>query len=150
MKETPDMDAFFEAYADAWASNDPVAIGAHWDPERAPLYQAEEKDEPFTSWAALDDYWAANAEFHDSVRLQFSDPRVQPLADGLCQVLVQMRWDIRFTSGASRAMGGSNRVLATLVKRQDGWRLCGWVEAPLAPITYLRRLYEQSAASDLR
>ncbi|MEQ8264726.1 nuclear transport factor 2 family protein [Pseudohaliea sp.] len=150
MQQTPDMDAFLGAYAAAWASSDPEAIGAHWDRERAPLYQAEEKDEPFTTWAELDDYWAANAEFHDSVRLQFTHPKVQQLAGGLCQVLVQMRWDIRFTTGASRAMGGTNRVLATLVKTQDGWRLCGWVEAPLAPITYLRRLYEQSAASDLQ
>lgn len=134
--------ARLDAYAAAWSVMTAAALEPHWDTTTEPLYIAEEIDLPMQGWPAVRAYWAHNEGVHDRVSLRFSDIRTHPLTDDLAQAALHMAWDIAFRSGASRAMGGSNRVVATLRKRDGDWRLTGWVEAPLAPILYMRRLYE--------
>lgn len=134
------------AYADAWADGRADAIAAHWSPEDFRFYKAEEIAAPFASWNATLGYWRANEAMHDQVLLSFGDESAMPLADGWSLLLTLMRWDIRFAADApaavaGKAMGGDNHVLALL----RGDKLAGWCEAPDAPLSYMRRLYEQSA-----
>lgn len=139
----------FAAYSEAWAANDPIRLEAHWDTsDPVPVYLAEEIDTPMTDWESLRAYWRHNEGFHEKVRLVFSDFAFKPLDGSQVMVVFHMRWDIRFRNFASEAMGGDNRVVATVRQVGDEWRLTSWTEAPLAPITYMRRLYERSVSPD--
>lgn len=133
-------------YAEAWATGRADAIAAFWDADAFRFYKAEEIAEPYFSWDAALAYWRANEALHAGIALGFSDATWLPLGDGWEMSLPQMRWDIRFAAAApahlaGRAMGGDNHVL---VLTRHG-RLAGWCEAPDAPLSYMRRLYEQSA-----
>jgi hypothetical protein len=136
--------ARLDAYAAAWSVMTAEALRPHWDALADPLYIAEEIDQPLIGWEAVEAYWTQNEALHARVSLRLSNIRPVALAADLAQAALDMAWDIAFRSGASRAMGGTNRVVATLRRRDGDWRLTGWVEAPLAPIAYLRRLYEQA------
>ncbi|MCC5862198.1 MAG: nuclear transport factor 2 family protein [Gammaproteobacteria bacterium] len=141
--------ALFAAYSEAWAANDPARLEAHWDTtDPVPVYLAEEIDSPMTDWDSLRAYWRHNEGFHEKVRLVFSEFAFKPLDDSQVMVVLHMRWDIRFRNFASEAMGGDNRVVTTVRRVGDDWRLTSWTEAPLAPITYMRRLYERSVSPD--
>ncbi|WP_206340858.1 hypothetical protein [Marinicauda algicola] len=75
--------------------------------------------------------------------LAFSGSRYVTVGEGLVLGVHRMDWSIRFTDRP--AMGGDNRVAALFRHTGEGWRLSAWIEAPLAPIVYLRRLYEARA-----
>ncbi len=143
------IESMFDSYREAWAANEASLLEAHWDvSDPTPVYLAEEIDQPITDWDGLRAYWRHNEGFHEKVRLGFSGYVYKPLGDDRVMVVFDMRWDIRFRNFESDAMGGDNRVVTTL-RRVDGqWRLTSWAEAPIAPIIYMRRLYERDVASD--
>lgn len=137
------LQAALDAYAAAWSTLRADAIERHWDAtEPAPLYVAEEIDAPMQGFEAIRAYWRHNEAFHRKVSLRFSQTQAQPLGESRVLSVSMMHWDIAFASGQSRAMGGSNRVAATWRATAGGPKLVAWIEAPLAPITYFRRLYE--------
>jgi hypothetical protein len=141
------LSALMDSYGAAWRANSAAALQPFWDRTgEAPLYIAEEIDAPILTWAALDAYWARNETLHRKIDLRFSDVRGVALAEDVAAIVAHMAWDIAFTTGASAAIGGENRVSATLRRTAEGWRFAAWIEAPLAPITYLRRLYERAAS----
>ncbi|MEM7503528.1 MAG: hypothetical protein AAF417_15865 [Pseudomonadota bacterium] len=153
------VNAFFESYASAWAENDAVAIASHWNPSATDyLYKAEELPEFLVNMEQITGYWKHNERFHERIRLRFGEVTLKPLPGGALAVL-PMRWDIRFSEGvptleggdfphAGKMMGGENHVLTQLVETNNGIKLEAWVEAPDAPITYMRRLYEWAADSN--
>lgn len=135
-----------DSYAAAWADGRSEVIAAHWAPADFRCYKAEEIATPFLCWDDVLAYWRANEAMHGRVVLQFTNAVELPLAEGWSAILALMRWDIRFRAEApapvtGKAMGGDNHVLALV---RSG-KLCGWIEAPDAPISYVRRLYEQNA-----
>ena len=134
------------AYADAWADGRAETIAAFWDRAHFRFYKAEEVAEPFLQWDGVLGYWQANQAMHDTVALGFCKETALPLAGPWSMMMAHMRWDIRFAADApaavaGKAMGGDNQVLALL--HED--RIAGWCEAPDAPLSYMRRLYEQAA-----
>lgn len=138
--------ALLRDYAAAWADGRTDAIAAFWDADAFRFYKAEEIAEPYVSFDDVLGYWRANEAMHDHVALSFSDAPAMPLGDHWTVSMPLMRWDIRFKAGApphvaGKAMGGDNHVLVLW----HGERLAGWCEAPDAPLSYMRRLYEQSA-----
>ena len=50
--------------------------------------------------------------------------------------------------GQDKPVGGDLRVTAVFRKTPAGWRLFHYVEAPLAPIIYVRRLYQGQVDAD--
>lgn len=133
-------------YAAAWADGRATTIAAFWDAAAFRFYKAEEVETVFTDWAAAEAYWRGNEKMHEAIRLDFADVTALPLDGPFSLLIAHMRWDIRFRSDApaavaGRAMGGDNHVVALL----HGDRFAGWCEAPDAPISYVRRLYENSA-----
>ncbi len=100
----------------------------------------------FTTWEEVERYWHGNEAMHETVRLGFSDIMPVPLDGRFSLLIARMRWDIRFATSApaavaGRAMGGDNHVVALIA----GDSFAGWCEAPDAAISYIRRLYEDSA-----
>lgn len=138
--------ALLADYAAAWADGRTASIAAFWAPDHFRFYKAEEIATPFLGWPDVLGYWQANEAAHERVALSFADVTALPLAGDWSLLIALMRWDIRFAAVApgalaGKAMGGDNHVLALL----HGDRLAGWCEAPDAPISYIRRLYEDAA-----
>ena len=146
MTQHPDagaITALMDRYRAAWEANDPAALKACWDTAGKPLYLAEEIEETLESWQAVERYWVMNEGLHADVDLSFCDPAFTDLAEGLIMAAWRMDWTITFTD--KPAMSGWNRVAAVYRQAPDSWRLAAWVEAPLAAITYVRKLYEERA-----
>jgi len=137
------LDALMAEYAKAWRGSEPDALHAFWDPGHPPVYLAEEMEEAFMRWEEVEAYWSANRERHAGVELAFSQPCYVDIADGLVMGVHRMDWSIRFADRP--AMGGDNRVAALYRETGEGWRIAAWIEAPLAPIVYLRKLYQARA-----
>ncbi len=143
-------------YAEAWAARDPHALAAHWDRNGAdPLYIAEEVDDVFTSHTEIDAYWVRSFAYIEAIALGFGDPTFKPVGDDHLMATFDMRWDLKIVDGD--AMGGDVRAVATFVRLEPSaadtdpdaapgshWKLTSWVEAPLAPVVYLRKLNAQS------
>lgn len=144
------IEALFTSYQAAWAKNDPERLEAHWDnSDPAPVYLAEEIATRMTDWDAIRGYWNNNREYIERVRLTFSDFAFKSLHKDLVSAVFEMRWDIRFRSADTAPMGGDNRVVATVRRVSEQWRLIAWVEAPLAALPYLQQLYARNTSADL-
>ncbi len=161
MMSNDSADGLLSEYAAAWAKNDPALIAALWDQdETQPFYKAEEVETYFHKHEDIMRYWQHNQRFHETIRLQFEPATLQRLGDELAIVFIKMRWDIRFAknaqhengapfASAGKAMGGDNHVLAMVRATPQGLRFVGWNETPDAPISYMRQLYERTAAADI-
>jgi hypothetical protein len=134
----------FASLERAWCRLDFVAVRALWDTTADPIYFAEESAGAKLSWADLDAYWSLTARAIDRMGMRIvGEPELRQIAPGMVSAIYEMHWDA-LVRGEQRAIGGDNRVCATLRRTAAGWKFAQYVEAPLAPITYLRRLYEQS------
>ncbi|MEY3137851.1 MAG: hypothetical protein RL580_1583 [Pseudomonadota bacterium] len=128
----------------AWRTLDFVALRSLWDESREPVYFAEEAPEPLLDWAALQAYWDLTRASIEAMGMRITSVHgVRELAPDLVSVVYSMHWDAR-VRGAATPLGGDNRVCATLHRTSEGWRFVQYVESPLAPIVYMKRLYEQS------
>ena len=128
----------------AWRMLDFVALRSLWDESREPVYFAEEAPEPLLDWAALQAYWDLTRASIEAMGMRITSVHgVRELAPDLVSVVYSMHWDAR-VRGAATPLGGDNRVCATLHRTSEGWRFVQYVESPLAPIVYMKRLYEQS------
>ncbi len=148
---TETIDTFLKAYSAAWARNDAAAIQSFWDTDDMPFYLAEEIDTVYNTWSQVQKYWQHNEGFHDAISLVFSDIHLKPLRGGDVMAAMRLRWDIAFrqAEGApdsvmpdiGNLMGGDNHVIAVVRAVQDDIKLTAWIEAPMAPITYMKQLY---------
>lgn len=128
----------------AWRALDFARIRALWDPAAEPIYFAEEAPQPLLDWAALQAYWDFTGRLIERMGMQILDePQLRALAPGLVTAVYRMHWDAMIR-GDARPMGGDNRVCATFRRTSAGWRFAQYVESPLAPIAYMRLLYERS------
>ncbi len=116
-----------------------------WDGSRAPLYIAEEAAEIHTSFEALRRYWEFTRASIVKMGLELGEPEILPLAPDLVTAVYTLHWEC-LMKGQTTPVGGDNRACAVL-RRVDGeWRFTQYIEAPLAPIVYIRELYQRSVS----
>ncbi len=127
-----------------WESNDLQSLRELWDPQDdAPLYQPEEVADPLTTWDQVRDYWTHTAQRNRQFKMRTWDLRIKSLSPDLLSVWYRMAWSGEI-SGYQARIGGENRVSATLQRTTDGWRFRQLIEAPLAPLLYMKWLYEKA------
>ncbi len=128
-----------------WRDLDFARIRRLWDPAHDPIYFAEEAAQPRLDWEQLQAYWDFTGRAIEKMGMNIvDDPVLRELAPGLVTAIYRMHWDA-LVRGESRPMGGDNRVCATFRRTPAGWKFAQYVEAPLAPIAYIRELYEKAA-----
>jgi hypothetical protein len=141
---TAEIRGRLSALEQAWCRLDFAAIRSLWDTGSEPIYFAEESPQAKLTWTELEAYWSLTGRLIEKMGMRvLGEPVMREIAPGMISVIYDMHWDA-LIRGESRAVGGDNRVCATFRLTATGWRFAQYVEAPLAPITYLRRLYEQS------
>ena len=72
------------------------------------------------------------------------DLHIKELGPDMLNIWYRMYWRGEI-QGYDKPIGGENRVSATLQRTPDGWRYRQLTEAPIAPILYMRWLYEKAA-----
>jgi ketosteroid isomerase-like protein len=116
-----------------------------WDPDEAhPIYLAEEIDDFLRSWPEIERYWATTRATLSHLGARHRDLRAQAIGSDLAIGTCWLHWDAVIACSAA-PIGGDVRVTATFRRKADGWRLIHYVEAPIAPTIYFRRLLERSA-----
>ncbi len=140
--------ALLGALERGWRSLDFALIRSLWDQSRPPIYQAEEAPGPSLDWRSLQSYWDGTGRGIERMGMRItSEVSLHELAPGLVTACYQMHWDAQIRNEA-RPVGGDNRVFATFRRTPEGWRFAQYVESPLAPIIYMRRLYEQAVTPE--
>jgi ketosteroid isomerase-like protein len=131
-----------------WATLDFKAIRALWDDSAPPLYLAEETIGPARSWEELEKYWGATGKLAKRNRVKITHIRYHDLTRDVVSAFYDMHWDIELDDG--KTIGGDNRVCVSFKRTAAGWRIGQYIEAPLAPLLYMRQLYELNTSPDFK
>ena len=127
----------FDDFIRYWDENDPQ-----------PLYLAEESDVIMTSWPAIKKYWAGTKAWNEWIVVDYYNYHVKSVDENHAMVSFELRFDVKLND-RSKPIGGDNRAVVSLRKIDGEWKIYAWVEAPLAAITYMRKLYELNVRKDL-
>ena len=121
----------------------------HWDEnDPQPLYLAEESDVIMTSWPAIKKYWAGTKAWNEWIVVDYYNYHVKSVDENHAMVSFELRFDVKLND-RPKPIGGDNRAVVSLRKIDGEWKIYAWVEAPLAAITYMRKLYELNVRKDL-
>lgn len=144
-----EIDALLVQAKEYWHVQNYAGLKSLWDPdEKEPWYQPEETEELLVGWPAIEGYWANNLKVMSKITVSYGKARAKLIAPDLAVAVFDLRWDAALIGRAP--LGGDNRTTAIFRKKKDGWRFCHYVEAPLAPIMYMRKLYEKDVAASFR
>ena len=120
-----------------------------WDQsDAAPFYIAEEIPQVMTDWPSIKAYWEGTKATSGWIDVEYDLISHKCLGAKDVLVLFDLRWDMS-VDGFDRPIGGSNRVIAGLRDVDGDWKFHTWVEAPLAALIYMQKLYEKNVRSEV-
>lgn len=138
---TPELAALFADLERHYGAKDFGAVRALWLPDLdTPFYIAEEHGEVMSSWPQIERYWRITTESLAHLRARFEPRGAVPLSASQQLVGFELTWLARV--GSTAPVAGTLRAVAICEQTPAGWRIRAWIEAPLAPIVYMRALYE--------
>lgn len=143
------IEAFLASYAEAYNRQDYQALLAMWDADDPDvLYLAEEADPPLQGWDALRHYFnpRPGVQVLDGIRNRYSGVRARELAPGLA--LATYRLDFEIKVRGLKAMASWDRIVAVFRDRGQGWKLTAYAEAPMSPLTMVRRMLQDDVSAD--
>ena len=140
----PEIQSLFDRLSDHWSKMDFKAIRAEWNNDAPPLYLAEEAPGFATSWDDLEAYWQTTRDTISSITVTYELLSEKQVTPDVKLVAFNLVWLAGMTSDED--VGGTNRGLACLQLIDDTYKFAGYVEAPLAPIFYVKELYKEFAA----
>lgn len=144
-----DIEAFLATYAEHYNRQDYEALLAMWDRDDAyPMYMAEEIDPPMYGWATINKYFnpIPGQQVLDGIRNSYSDVRAHYLADDLALVTYVLKFDIKVKR--QKPMSSWDRVMAVFRRVDGNWKLTAYAEAPMAPLTMVRKMLEDAVPED--
>jgi hypothetical protein len=143
-----EIDALLAGYYERFGAMDFVGARAAWDTtDPQPTYLAEEIDAFLRDWPAIEGYWAASKAAMSRLSSRHWEVRARQVTDALATATWRLHWNAQVV-GQDQPVGGDVRVTGVFRRRTEGWRLFHYVEAPLAPILYVRKLYEGHVDAD--
>ena len=121
----------------------------HWDEtDIQPIYLAEESDVMMTTWPEIKKYWAGTKAWNEWIIVDYFNYSVKSVDETNTMVMFELRFDVKLND-RPKPIGGDNRAVVSLRKIDGDWKIHSWVEAPLAAITYMRKLYELNVRKDI-
>jgi SnoaL-like domain len=143
-----EIDALLARYYERFGAMDFDGARATWDTsDPQPTYLAEEIDDFLRDWRAIEGYWAASQAAMSRLASRHWEVRARQLTDELATATWRLHWNAQVI-GQDRPVGGDVRVTGVFRRLAGGWRLFHYVEAPLAPIIYVRKLYQGQVDAD--
>jgi ketosteroid isomerase-like protein len=144
-----EIQAFLERYAEIYNRQDYAALLAMWDRDDAnPVYMAEEIDPPMQGWSLINAYFnpKPGVQMLDGIRNEYTNVKAHYLAPDLALATYRLRFDIKVKN--RKPMSSWDRVMAVFRRRNGEWKLTAYAEAPMAPLTMVRRMLEQAVPED--
>ena len=130
-----------------WLSRDFSRMRSFWlKTLEAPLYLPEEKKDFITTWEGFDAYFAAINSGSQGGGVTYRPLHSTPMGHGQEMVAFELEWTTQI-KGEEAPIGGSVRGIAMFEYDGQAWKLKAYIEAPLAPILYMRDLYKLVASS---
>lgn len=143
-----EIESVLKSLTERWNALELQRIRDLWDPDEAePYYLPEESENALIGWEAIEAYWRQTQATITRLSMRTWDVQAKVIAPDVAVALYQMHWNGE-VEGYPKPLGGDNRVTALFRNKEDGWRFFHYVEAPLAPMIYFRRLYELDADPD--
>jgi ketosteroid isomerase-like protein len=144
-----EIQAFLDRYAEIYNRQDYTALLAMWDRDDAnPIYMAEEIDPPMQGWNLINAYFnpKPGVQVLDGIRNEYTNVKAHYLAPDLAIATYRLRFDIKVKN--MKAMSSWDRVMAVFRRKDGEWKLTAYAEAPMAPLTMVRRMLEQAVPAD--
>jgi SnoaL-like domain len=142
----PGIAEVFEALERHYGAKDFAAVRALWLPDLpAPFYIAEEHHVVMDSWEKVEAYWRLTSTALSHLRAKFKPLHAVALNEHQQLIGFELTWLANV--GAEPPVAGTLRAAAICERTSAGWRIRAWIEAPLAPIVYMRELYAGVAKS---
>ena len=142
-----EMEAFFEAYSERWNSQDYATLGELWDrDDQQPYYRPMEQENFVKGWDGLERYWnpIPGKKTIPGLWNIYTNLDAKMVGPDTAVVTFDLQWDLK-PPGPNAAISGTDPGMAVLRKKPEGWRMVAYVEACMAPMTYVRRMFEKQA-----
>ncbi len=140
---------FLETYAEAYNIQDFETLLGMWDGNFAePIYMAEEVDPPLHGWDRINKYFnpVPGVQILDGIRNEYTEVRASYLSDDIAVATYRLDFDIKVVR--QEAMSSWDRILAVFRKVDGDWKLVAYAEAPMAPLTMVRRMLHKAVPDD--
>ena len=140
--------AVMDAVKADWNNGNYDGLKSHWDlRDESPIYIAEESDKVMTSWSEIEDYWTGTDKWNEWIVIDYYNYHVKSVDEFNAMITFDLRFDVKLNDRPN-VIGGDNRGVVSFRKVDGQWKMYSWVEAPLAAITYMRKLYELNVRHD--
>lgn len=137
-----ELTAFLTRYAEAYNRQDYAALLRMWDTDDPDaFYIAEEVDPPLHGWKRINAYFARPGVL-DGIRNEYSRVQAHYLAPDVAIATYFLRFDIKVKT--LKPLSSFDRVVAVFRRKEGGWKMAAYVEAPQAPLTMVRKLLKSS------
>ncbi len=144
-----EIQSFLDNYAAAYNRQDYETLLSMWDRNYpSPVYMAEEVDPPMHGWQRIEGYFNPKPGFTvlDGIRNEYSDVRASYLSEDLVLATYRLRFDIKVKR--QKPMSSWDRVMAVLRKTDGGWKMLAYAEAPMSPLSMVRKMLQQAVPED--
>ena len=134
--------ALLETFEKNWNALNPSANKALWDTdEPEPYYIAEEIEDTIYGWDALDRYWDSADSVIERFAIETSEVHAKHLSDDFAALNFLMHWDLEFKGWDKTPIGFDVKVSLILRRKGEEWKICHYVESPLGPLPYIKKMY---------
>jgi len=140
-----ELQSFLDTYAEAYNRQDYATLLTMWDQDYPnPIYMAEEINPPMHGWSVLKAYFnpKPGVQVLDGIWNGYTDVRAHYLTDDLAMATYKLTYHIKVKR--QKAMSSWDRVLAVFRKKDDGWKLTAYAEAPMSPLTMVRKMLQNA------
>ena len=95
-------------------------------------------------WSTLNAYFnpKPGVQVLDGIWNAYSDVRAHYLAPDLAVATYRLDYHIKVKR--QKAMSSWDRVMAVFRRKDDGWKLVAYAEAPMSPLTMVRKMLQNA------
>lgn len=138
--------AFLVDYQVAYNNQDYRAVKSMWVDDGNPIYMAEEVPFPLYGKDRMDNYFnpVPGRRILDGIDNRYSEVRAKYVAPNIAVATYRLDYDIKLVG--MPASHGWNRIMAVFARADDGWKLSAYTEAPMGPMTMVRKMMQATPA----
>ena len=147
-----EIEAVLRKTEEVWDKQDYSALKALWDKDDDQPYYGPEEWEAgvIAGWPNLSRYWdpVPGKKILIGIRNRYSNVKAKLVGEDVAVAVYDLRYDMQIIG--QKPLGGNDRIMAVFRKKPDGWKYTAYIEAPLNPMTLVRKLYQESVPDDFQ
>jgi len=142
-----EIERFLADYAQAYNQQNYKAVKSMWMEDDLPIYLAEEVPMPLYGWKKLEKYFnpVPGKKILDGIYNEYSQVRAKRLGGNVAVATYRLDYDIKLIKQSP--LHGWSRVMAVFINDDDQWKLSAYAEAPMGPLTMVKKMIKKVPAS---